>query len=115
MSLHLYLEIMRSLGIKEPDPPAGLGRVFEGLPSWFDVSGLAEASIAAAAVQVANAISREYPRMQQGVLRFRECKGPMGAEQKRLPFCMGCGDTGIGHCVKSFMQTESVYWKNDND
>ena len=53
MSLHLYLEIMRSLGIKEPDPPPGLGRVVEGLPSWFDVSGLAEASIAAAAVQVA--------------------------------------------------------------
>ena len=53
MSLQLYLEIMRSLGIKEPDPPPGLGRVVEGLPSWFDVSGLAEASIAAAAVQVA--------------------------------------------------------------
>jgi len=53
MSLQLYMEIMRSLGIKEPDPPPGLGRVVEGLPSWFDVSGLAEASIAAAAVQVA--------------------------------------------------------------
>jgi len=53
MSLHLYLEITRSLGIKEPDPPSGLGRVVEGLPSCFDVSGLAEASIAAAAVQVA--------------------------------------------------------------
>ena len=54
MSLRLYLEIMRSLGIKEPDPPPGLGRVVEGLPSWFDVSGLAaEASIAATAVQVA--------------------------------------------------------------
>jgi crotonobetainyl-CoA:carnitine CoA-transferase CaiB-like acyl-CoA transferase len=47
MSLQLYFEIMRSLGIKEPDP------VVEGLPSWFDVSGLAEASVAAAAVQVA--------------------------------------------------------------
>jgi len=53
MSLRLYLEIMQSLGIKEPDPPSGLGRVVEGLPSWFDVSGLAEASIAAAAVQAA--------------------------------------------------------------
>ena len=53
MSLRLYLEIMQSLDIKEPDPPLGLGRVVEGLPSWFDVSGLAEASIAAAAVQVA--------------------------------------------------------------
>jgi hypothetical protein len=53
VSLHLYLEIMRSLGIREPDPPPGLGRAVEGLPSWFDVSGLAEASIAAAAVQVA--------------------------------------------------------------
>ena len=53
MSLQLYVEIMRSLGIKDPDPPSGLGRVIEGLPSWFDVSGLAEASIAAAAVQVA--------------------------------------------------------------
>jgi hypothetical protein len=53
VSLRLYLEIMRSLGIREPDPPSGLGRVVEGLPSWFDVSGLAEASIAAAAVQVA--------------------------------------------------------------
>src|SRR5262252_10823581 len=52
MSLQLYMEIMRSLGIKEPDPPPGLGRVVEGLPSWFDVSGLAEASIAAATVQV---------------------------------------------------------------
>jgi hypothetical protein len=53
MSLHLYLEITRSLGIKEPDPPSGLGRVVEGLSSWFEVSGLAEASIAAAAAQVA--------------------------------------------------------------
>ena len=53
MPLQLYLEIMRSLGIKEPDPPSGLGRVVEGLPSWFDVSGFAEASISAAAVQVA--------------------------------------------------------------
>jgi hypothetical protein len=53
MSLHLYLEIMRSLGTKEPGLPSGLGRVVEGLPSWFDVSGLAEASIAAAAVQIA--------------------------------------------------------------
>ena len=53
MSLHVYLEIMRSLGVKEPDRPSGLGRVVEGLPSWFDVSGLAEASISAAAVQVA--------------------------------------------------------------
>src|SRR6516165_5929283 len=53
MSLQLYVEIMRSLGLKDPDPPSGLGRVIEGLPSWFDVSGLAEASIAAAAVQVA--------------------------------------------------------------
>ena len=53
MSLHLYLEITRSLGIKEPDPPSGLGRVVEGLSSWFEMSGLAEASIAAAAAQVA--------------------------------------------------------------
>jgi hypothetical protein len=53
MSLHLYLEITRSLGIKEPDPPSGLGRVVEELSSWFEVSGLAEASIAAAAAQVA--------------------------------------------------------------
>src|SRR5215469_12002460 len=52
MSLHLYLEIMRAQGIKEPDPPTGLGRVVEGLSSWFAVSGLAEASIAAAAAQV---------------------------------------------------------------
>jgi hypothetical protein len=52
MSLHLYLEITRSLGIKEPHPPSGLGRVVEGLSSWFDESGLAEASTAAAAVQV---------------------------------------------------------------
>src|ERR1700746_1782642 len=44
---------MQSLGIKEPDPPSRLERVVEGLPSWFDVSGLAEASIVAAAVQVA--------------------------------------------------------------
>src|SRR6516162_682977 len=61
MSLHLYLEITRSLGIKEPDPPSGLGRVVEGLPSCFDVSGLAEASIAAAAVQVA-ALSDRGPQ-----------------------------------------------------
>ena len=40
MSLHLYLEITRSLGIKEPDPPSGLG-----LSSWFDVSGLAESQL----------------------------------------------------------------------
>jgi hypothetical protein len=44
---------MRSLDINEPDPPSGLGRVIEGLPAWFDVSGLAEASIAAATVAVA--------------------------------------------------------------
>ena len=61
MSLNLYLEITRSPGVKEPDPPSGLGRVVEGLPSWFDVSGLAEASIAAAAVQVA-AISDLRPQ-----------------------------------------------------
>jgi hypothetical protein len=53
MSFHLYLEITRSPGIKEPDRPSGLGRVVEGLSSWFEVSGLAEASIAAAAAQVA--------------------------------------------------------------
>jgi hypothetical protein len=53
MPLQLYLEIMRSLGITEPEPPSGPGRVVEGLPSWCDVSGLAEATISAAAIQVA--------------------------------------------------------------
>lgn len=57
MSLHFYMEIMRSLGSKELDPPSGLGRVIEGLPSWFDVSGLAEASIAAAAVTTGCALA----------------------------------------------------------
>jgi hypothetical protein len=55
MSLQLYLEIIRSLGIKEPDPPPGLGRVVEGLPSWFDVSGLAEAGLRAATEMGASA------------------------------------------------------------
>src|SRR5262250_2536282 len=40
-------------GHQRTGPPSGLGHVVEGLPSWFDVSGLAEASIAAAAAQVA--------------------------------------------------------------
>ena len=31
MSLHLYLEIMRSLGSNEMDPPSGLGHKVEGL------------------------------------------------------------------------------------
>jgi len=37
MSLYLYTQIVRSLGIEEPDSPPTLGRVFEGLASWFDV------------------------------------------------------------------------------
>src|SRR5215471_18393201 len=61
MSLYLYTQIVRSLGIEEPDSPPALGGVVEGLASWFDVSGLAEASIAAATVQV-GAISGIAPR-----------------------------------------------------
>jgi hypothetical protein len=53
MSLRLYSEISRAFGAPELDPPPMLARVVEGLPSWFDVSGLAEASIAAAGVQTA--------------------------------------------------------------
>jgi len=30
-------------------------------------------------------------------------------------FASVCGDTGIGYCIKSFMQMESVDWKRDND
>jgi len=52
MSLHLYLQIMRALGDPAASSPLALGKVAEGLSSWFDVSGLAEASIAAAAVQI---------------------------------------------------------------
>jgi hypothetical protein len=53
MSLHLYRQIMHALGIEDTDAPSGIGSAIEGLPSWFDVSGLAEATIAAAAVQMA--------------------------------------------------------------
>jgi crotonobetainyl-CoA:carnitine CoA-transferase CaiB-like acyl-CoA transferase len=53
MSLRLHSEIIRAFGAPELDPPPMLARVVEGLPSWFDVSGLAEASIAAAGVQTA--------------------------------------------------------------
>lgn len=61
MLLQLYSQIVNSLGDSELEPPPMLGRVAEGLPSWFDVSGLAEASIAAAAIQV-GAIAGIDPR-----------------------------------------------------
>jgi hypothetical protein len=52
MSLDLYSQIIRALGDSAASSPLALGRAAEGLPSWFDVSGLAEASIAAAAAQI---------------------------------------------------------------
>ena len=33
----------------------------------------------------------------------------MGAVKGGSHFALGCRDTGIGYCIKSFMQTESVY------
>jgi crotonobetainyl-CoA:carnitine CoA-transferase CaiB-like acyl-CoA transferase len=61
MSLHLYSQMEHALGGEGADPPPGFAHSIEGLPSWFDVSGLAEASIAAAAVQ-AGAISGIGPQ-----------------------------------------------------
>src|SRR5262249_55697749 len=63
--------MVRALGGQEADPPPMLGRLVEGLPSWFDVSGLAEASITAAAVQ-AGALSGIGP---QGIMADRRLCG----------------------------------------
>jgi crotonobetainyl-CoA:carnitine CoA-transferase CaiB-like acyl-CoA transferase len=53
VSLHLYAQMAQALGAGAADPPPpGFGGAAEGLPSWFDVSGLAQASVAAAAVQL---------------------------------------------------------------